>query len=102
MNILCRCVSFQLKKGVVHYLEIVPVTQVAQVNFPWFPSANLFEAFINNFLADQNIMRCVGGDLTPDLRDETVGGLLFWNMNLNLKSQKVELIDDFETDKWTK
>ena len=89
MNIPCRCVHFQVKKGVVLYLEIVPVTQVAQVNFPWFPSANLFVAFITNFLADQNIMRCVGGDLTPDLRDETVGGLLFWNMNLNLKSKKI-------------
>ena len=75
MNILCRCVSFQLKKGVVHYLEIVPVTQVAQVNFPWFPSANLSVAFIFYFRADENVMRYVGGDLTPYLRDKTVGGL---------------------------
>ena len=64
-----------MKKGVVLYLERVPITYVAQVNFPWLPTACLFVAFITNFLADQNAMRCVRGDLTPYLRDETVRGL---------------------------
>ena len=69
------------------------MNKVAQVNFPWFPTANPFVAFITYFLADQNIMRCVRGDLTPDLRDETVRGLLFWNMNLNLELSRSNFDD---------
>ena len=43
-----------------------------KVDFLWFATTNLFVAFPMNFLADQNVMGCVGVDLTFDLSDETL------------------------------
>ena len=83
--------SGSMNEQVVLYFEppdtvSFPATPVAQVDFLWFPTANLFEAFTTNFIADQNSMRCFGVELTPYFRDETVGCLSFWNINLKLKS----------------
>ena len=49
---------------VVLYFEIPRISTVTQVDFLCFPTANLFVAFITNFLADQNAMSRVGGGLT--------------------------------------
>ena len=65
---------------VLYFEKITPVTQV---DFLWFPTANLFVAFPTNFLADQNLMTCVGVDLTLHFRDEAVAGLPLWNIDLN-------------------
>ena len=61
-----------MNERVVLYFEIIAtikleVTPVTQVDFLCFPTANLFVAFITNFLADQNAIGCVGGGLTLHL-----------------------------------
>ena len=74
--------QFQCTSVVLHFhdLRIVIVTHI---NFLWFPTAYLLVAFITNFLADQNVVSCVGGDLTFHLKNKTFDGHSFWNMNLN-------------------
>ena len=56
---------------------------VTQIDFFRFPTAYFFVAFITDFLADQNVMIRVGGDLTFHLKNNTFAGHSFWNMNLN-------------------
>ena len=56
---------------------------MSQVNSLFLPTANLFVAFITDFLVDQNVMGCLGGDLTLHFRYETLAGLLTRDMNLN-------------------
>ena len=77
-----------MNERVVLYFEkpdtsFLNVTHVTQVDFLWFPTTNLFVAFIANFLADQNVMSCVRGDLTPHFEHETLFGFSLWYMNLN-------------------
>ena len=48
------------------------VIYITQVNLPWFPITDLFVVFPINFLAYQNVMGCIGADLTFDLCDETL------------------------------
>ena len=61
-----------MNERVVLYFKIPPITPVAQVDFLWFPTTNLFEAFVRNFLAQQNVMYCVRGGLTFHLEDKAV------------------------------
>ena len=57
---------------------------VTKVDFLFFPTANLFVACtIANFLADQNFMSRLGGDLTFHFCNETLSGLLMRDMSLN-------------------
>ena len=69
MNIVVALVFINGNERVVLNLEIPPITPVTQVDFLWFPTTNLFVAFVINFLADQNAMSCVGGGLTLHLRE---------------------------------
>ena len=59
-----------MNERVVLYFEISSITPVTQVDFLWFSTTNLFEAFVRNFLAQQSVMYCVRGGLTGHL--ETV------------------------------
>ena len=61
-----------MNERVVLYFETILITQVAKVDFLLFPTANLFEAFVRNFLAQQNVMYCVRGGLTFHLEDKAV------------------------------
>ena len=61
-----------MNERVVLYFETSPITPVAQVDFLWFPSTNLFVAFVTNFLAQQNVMYCVRRGLTCHLEDKAV------------------------------
>ena len=56
---------------------------VTQLDFLWFPTAYLFVTSVTNFLADQSVMSCLGGDLTFHLKNKTFAGHSFWDMNLN-------------------
>ena len=56
-----------MNERVVLYSAFKVTTPISQVNFLCFPTANLFVAFITNFLADQNAMSRVGGGLTLHL-----------------------------------
>ena len=56
---------------------------MTQIDFLFLPTTNLFVAFITNFLADQHVMSCLGGDLTFHFRDEALAGLSLWNIDLN-------------------
>ena len=71
-----------MKKRVVLYFERLPIPPVTQVDFLFLPTTNLFEAFITNLLAYQNIMNFLGGDLTLHLCDEALGRPLRRNMDL--------------------
>ena len=58
-----------MKEGVVLYLDVLMfvyncVIIESQVDFYFLPTTNIFVAFITNFFANQNPMRCVGVDLT--------------------------------------
>ena len=69
--------SGSMNEQVVLYFEppdtvSFPATPVTQVDFLWFPTANLFEAFVRNFLAQQYVMYCVRGGLTFHLEDIAV------------------------------
>ena len=55
---------------------------VSDVKF-LLPLTDLFVAFVAHFLADQNLVSCVGGDLTFHFENKTFAGHSFWNMNLN-------------------
>ena len=74
-----------MNERVVLYFEIIEKKIVTQVDFLWFLTANLFVAFISNFLvhADQNTMSCVGGGLTFHLGEKAFGRFISRNMNLN-------------------
>ena len=72
-----------MNERVVLYFERLPIPPVTQVDFLFLPTTNLFEAFITNFLADQNIMCCARVDLTFHFCDKTLTGLLTRDMNLN-------------------
>ena len=75
MGISRQCVAVHS-----HEFKVVIVTQI---DFLWFPTANVFVAFGTNFLADQNVMSCVRGDLTPHFEHKTFARHSLWNMNLN-------------------
>ena len=75
--------SGSMNHRVVLYFERSKITPVTQVDFLFLPNANLFVAFIINFLADQNLMTRFGVDLTFHFCDKTVTGLLTRDMNLN-------------------
>ena len=64
--------SGNMNERVVLYFKIPPITPVTQVDFLWFPTTNLFEAFVRNFLAQQKVMYCVRGGLTFHLEDKAV------------------------------
>ena len=83
MNIVVVLVFFNGNERVVLNYEIPPITPVTQVDFLWLPTANLFVAFVINFLADQNAMSCVGGGLTLHLTDKTVRRFCGRNWSLN-------------------
>ena len=68
---------------VVLYFESGPIAPVTQVDFLFLSTANLFVAFIANFLADQNVMSCVRGDLTPHFEHKTPAGPSLRDMNLS-------------------
>ena len=55
----------------------------SQVNILWFPTTNLFVALATNILADQNVMSCVGGDLTFHCCHKTLTQPLTRDFNLN-------------------
>ena len=56
---------------------------VSNVNFLWFPTTDLFVAFITDFLADQNIMSYPRGDLAFNFEHKALTRPLPRNMNLN-------------------
>ena len=57
---------------------------VSNVNFLWFPSTDIFVATRNgDFLADHNVMTCLGSDLTFYFEHKTGAGPSCWNMDLN-------------------
>ena len=56
---------------------------ISQVDFLWFPTTDLSVASKSNFLADQNVMSCVGGKLTSQLCEVTSPRPTLGNMNLN-------------------
>ena len=68
---------------VVLNFQDTPVIIVTQVDFLWFPTAYLFEAFITNFLTDQNAMACNGGDPTLHFCHKTMTGPLTRDLNLD-------------------
>ena len=71
------------QRVVLHFQDHMIVI-VTHIDFLWFLTASLLVAFITNFLADQNVMSCVGGDLTFHFENKTFAGHSFcWNMNLN-------------------
>ena len=76
--------SVNLNERVVLYFEISPrIVIEPQVDFFLLPTTNLLVALITNFLADQDIMRCVGGGLTLHVGEKTLGRFISRNMNLN-------------------
>ena len=75
---------------VLYFKEIWPRNETDFETF-LFPTTSLFEAFRDNFLADQNVVILVGGDVAFHFRDETVTGLFLWNVNLIYINIKAEL-----------
>ena len=67
---------------VLDFQDIIVIIE-PQVNLLWFPTTNLFVAFVTDFIADQDGMSCLGIDLTFHFRDKTLTGLLTRDMNLN-------------------
>ena len=72
-----------MKKGVVLHFQLKRIIIEPQDDFLFLPTTNLSEAFITNFLADQNLMTYVGGDLTFYFRNKTFDGPSLWNISLN-------------------
>ena len=68
---------------VVRYFKTPRNKIESQIDFLFLPTTNLSEAFITNFLADQNVMTYVGGDLTFYFRNKTFDGPSLWNISLN-------------------
>ena len=72
-----------MNERVVLYFQSHPITPVTKVDFLWFPTTNLFVAFIDNFLADQNVMCCVRVYKAFKFSDKTLTRPLPWYLNLN-------------------
>ena len=62
---------------------ILFIIVVSNVNFLWFPTTNLFVAFLANFLAEQNPMSCLGAQLTFHFEHKTPAGPSLRDMNLS-------------------
>ena len=69
-------------EGIVLYFQDINII-VSEGNLLFLPTTNLFVAFMTNLIADQNVMSCVGTDLTFHFRQETLAGFVTWNGNLN-------------------
>ena len=72
-----------MNERVVLYFQRCPIPPVTQVNFLWFPTTNLFVAFVPNFPADPNVTSKVWIDLTFHFQHMTLVPPQTRNMNLN-------------------